>query len=65
MPVTILTAKNARDNFCNARDKIGKFLPLTKIKNYARDILGTNFFFRAFGAALFSIEILLEFFFCP
>ena len=78
MPVTILTAKNARDNFCNARDKNGKFLPVTKKnardkiqklcpwqKKIARDILGTNIFSRAFGAALFSIEILLELFFCP
>ena len=53
-----LTAKNARDNFCNARDKNGKFLPVTKKnardkiqklcpwqKKIARDILGTNFFF--------------------
>ena len=38
MPVTISTAKNARDNFFNARDKNGKIFPVTK-KN-ARDIFG-------------------------
>ena len=36
MHVKILTAKNARDNFWFARDKIRIFLPVTK-KN-ARDI---------------------------
>ena len=38
-------------------------MPVTKIKNYARDILETIFLSRAFGAALLSIEILLELFF--
>ena len=67
MPVTISTAKNARDNF---------LMPVTKFavtKKKARDKnqklcpwhFGDQFFSRAFGAALFYIEILLQLFFWP
>ena len=43
MPVTILTAKNARDNFFLPVTKMANFcpwhkkMPVTKIKNFARD----------------------------
>ena len=65
MPVTISTAKNARDNFFMSVTKfaVTQKKPVAKIKNYARDILGTNFFPAPSARPFFILRFCYNYFF--